>query len=149
MVSTSLQHWDIGISGAHVTADTNYGVLVTDGSFIPPRVSTAHWNLCSQKAGVMLSSLLTRDKSKNWPPFWHNERGCRTSLLAVFRSHLDLDNLLWVSLLNQGWSRWAQRSLPTSAILWSVIFWRSWIQAARLTSAFPSPVLLSADTPLP
>lgn len=68
--------------------------------------------------------------------------------LAVFRSHLDLDNLLWVSLLDQGWSRWAQRSLPTSAILWTVTFWRSWIQAARLTSAFPSPVPLSADTPL-
>ena len=54
------------------------------------------------------------------PEHWHRLlRGCGVSSLGMFRSRLalGLGPLLWVSLLEQGWGRGAQRVLPASVIL--------------------------------
>lgn len=53
---------------------------------------------------------------------WHRLRiGSAVSSLEIFRSGLDvgLGTLLWVSLLEWGWARQAQGSLPASATLGS------------------------------
>lgn len=52
---------------------------------------------------------------------WHRlPGGCRVSSLESSKSCLvvGLGFLFWEPCLNRGWTRWTQRTLPTSTILW-------------------------------